>query len=66
METLVALVSNPIILLALIVWELVWKGQALWLSAQKKDKVWFVILLVANTLGILPIIYLVLKKKKKA
>lgn len=43
--------------------ELVLKGFALWRAAKKGDKVWYVALLVLNTLGILPLIYLLLTKK---
>jgi len=37
---------------------LVLKGYALWKSAQAKHQWWFIAILVLNTLGILPIIYL--------
>ncbi len=43
---------------AAIVWSLVWKGIALWKAANKKDKWWFIALLVINTLGILEIAYI--------
>jgi hypothetical protein len=44
------------ILLAL--WELVWKGFALWKASHNNQSGWFIALLVLNTAGILPIIYL--------
>lgn len=54
-------------------WSLVWKGLALWKAgAVKKNVIWFVVLLVVNTLGLLEILYLFwfskikLKKKGKA
>lgn len=46
------------------VWTLVWKGLALWYSAQARHKVWFVVMLIFNTLGLLPIIYLIWFKEK--
>lgn len=46
----------------LVLFELVLKGVSLYKSAQREQKYWFVALLVINTLGILPIIYLVLNK----
>lgn len=46
------------VVFALIIWTLIIKGFALWKAARAEDKVWFVILLVVNTLGILEIIYL--------
>jgi hypothetical protein len=39
-------------------WTLPWKGWALWLAARRKEKVWFIVLLVVNTLAILEIIYI--------
>jgi hypothetical protein len=52
-----------IIIVAL--WDVFWKGWALWRSAQRGQKWWFVALLILNTMGILPIIYLVFFSKKK-
>lgn len=44
--------------LIIIAWVMVWKGLALWFSAQNKQKGWFIAILILNTLGLLPIIYL--------
>jgi len=49
--------------------ELVLKGYTLWLSARKGQSVWFIFLLIVNSIGILPIIYLLINgraSKKKA
>jgi len=43
---------------AVVIWSIVWKGLALWRSARTDSKVWFVVFLVVNTLGILEILYL--------
>jgi len=40
------------------------KGYALWLSAKRDQKWWFIVLLVVNTAGILEIIYIVFFAKK--
>jgi len=49
----------PLWLLTIIlVWSLVWKGLALWKSSKKNSPIWFVVLLVVNTIGILEILYL--------
>lgn len=48
----------------LAVWELVWKGLALWRAAKRDEKGWFVALLVVNTVGIFPIIYLLVTNGK--
>ncbi len=41
-----------------VVWEMVWKGIALWRAGGNGHLVWFIVLLIFNTLGILPIIYI--------
>lgn len=47
-----------------VLWTFVWKGLALWRSAGLRQKWWFIIILVVNTLGILEIIYLFFVAKK--
>jgi len=46
-------------------WTIPWKGWALWRSARKEDKVWFVVLLLVNTLGLLEILYIFVLSKEK-
>ncbi len=45
-------------LLLVVLWSIFWKGLALWHSAQRGQRWWFIIMLVINTAGILEIIYL--------
>ena len=45
-------------IVVVLLWSLVWKGFALWRAASRGEKVWFVVFLVVNTLGILEIVYL--------
>jgi len=52
------------VLLLIILWVLPWKGYALWVSAHKEDKVWFILLLILNTFAILEIIYVFFIAKK--
>jgi hypothetical protein len=54
--------NNPWIFFALTLWELTWKGFALWYSARNKQLPWFIAVLVINSVGILPIIYILLLK----
>jgi len=53
------------LLILLSVWELVWKGFGLWYSAQYKQKGWFMVMLLLNTAGLLPIVYLIWFKPKQ-
>lgn len=45
-------------------WELYWKGRGLWKAAQHKQLHWFIAMLVLNTIGLLPILYLGLWQRK--
>ena len=47
-----------IIIITLCLWELYWKYKALWLCAKKNDKTWFLVILIFNSIGIIPIYYL--------
>ena len=62
--------STPILALLIIlaIWELIWKGIALWKAARNNHKAWYVAILILNTAGILPIFYIYVfsKKKKKS
>lgn len=59
--------TNPqlsaLILLILVLWELFWKGIALWKAARESQRYWFIAILILNTAGILPILYIFLFKK---
>ena len=55
----IALNSTQFALLSLLaIWALVWKGWALWRAGRNNQKVWFVVLLLVNSLGVLDIVYL--------
>ena len=63
------LFTNPIIITLIVVvaiWDAIWKLIGLWKSARNNDLVWFVCIAIFNTVGILPIIYILSKKKKEA
>ena len=48
-----------------LVWSLAWKLLALWKSARKGSVIWFIILALLNTVGILPILYIFAFSKLK-
>ena len=55
-DTELALLIGGVVLLAL--WDLAWKAVAMWEAAKERDKLWFVLLLLINSIGIVPILYL--------
>jgi len=52
------------VLIVLALWETVWKGIALWKCGRHNQLTWFVLVLILNTVGILPIVYLLFFQKK--
>lgn len=55
----------PWLLAVVVTWSLFWKGLALWKSARRNKSLWFVVLLVVNTIGILEILYIFLFSEMK-
>lgn len=53
----------PLIII-LILWDFIWKVVAMWKSARNKHLGWFICIAILNTLGILPIIYILLHRQK--
>lgn len=58
-------ILHPWWLILLAFWELPWKGIALYRAARMGSRLWFVILLIVNTVGILPILYIFVFSKNK-
>lgn len=58
-----ALLIPVIILLAL--WDGVWKTIGMWKSARNKQLAWFICIAIFNTVGILPIIYVMWGQKDR-
>ena len=53
------------ILVTLMIWEGVWKLIALWKAARNKHLAWFICIALINTVGILPIIYILMNKNQE-
>lgn len=47
-----------VLVIILAIWEIVWKGLGLWKAARNNHAGWFAAILIFNTLGILPILYI--------
>jgi hypothetical protein len=45
------------IIVVLSIWESIWKAIALYKAGGNKDLAWFIFIFIFNTVGILPIIY---------
>ena len=54
-----------VLLICIAIWDLIWKLTAMWKASKRNSKIWFGVLMVFNTVGILPIIYHLCTKKKK-
>ena len=53
------------IMCLIFVWTYIWKLLALWKSARKGSAVWFIVLALVNTVGILEILYIFVFSKMK-
>lgn len=54
-----------LLLIIILVWGLIWKGIALWKCGRNNQLAWFLFILIFNTVGIIPIIYLAFFQKKE-
>ena len=53
------------VIVPVVIWSLFWKALALWHAARRGSGVWFIVLLLINTVGILDIVYLIMIGKLK-
>ena len=54
-----------LLIIALMIWSLIWKLVAMWKSARNSQTAWFIVLGIVNTIGILDILYIYVFSKKK-
>lgn len=47
-----------------VLWTLPWKGYALWTAAKKSQRIWFIVIIIFNTFGLLEIFYVFFIAKK--
>lgn len=57
--------QNALLVGVVVLWDLVWKGLALWKASRAGSKWWFIAILVLNTSGLLPIIYIFMISKEE-
>jgi len=66
MEKFSTLSAGFIVLIVILsLWDAVWKIIGLWKSARNNHLAWFICIAIFNTIGILPIIYILTHKEKK-
>jgi hypothetical protein len=53
----------PVIVI-LAIWDSVWKLIAMWKAARNNHLAWFICIFIFNTIGILPIIYILTHKQE--
>jgi|GEM_PF-2911717 len=49
----------PLIIIC-VLWDVVWKLIAMWKAARNNDLAWFICIALLNTMGLIPIIYILL------
>lgn len=52
------------LLITLVIWEAIWKLIALWRAARNNNLTAFILIALINSVGILPISYLLMQRKK--
>jgi small basic protein len=63
LQDMTTMLSVWLVIMVLAIVDAVLKAFALWRSARKNQTGWFICLFVFNTVGILPLIYLLLNRK---
>ena len=59
---------SPIFVAALVLlalWSYIWKGVALWKAARRDQPLWYIVILVFNTAGILEILYILIYARRQ-
>jgi len=59
------LVAFVTVVILLAIWDGIWKLIALWKSARHDQLAWFICLAIFNTIGILPILYILFFQKSR-
>lgn len=54
------------VIIILAVWDSVWKFIAMWKAARASHLAWFICIAIFNTIGILPIIYILTHREAKS
>lgn len=58
-------IGSFLLLAVVVIWSATWKIIALWKAARKKHIVWFIVLALINTIGIMEILYIYIFSEMK-
>lgn len=61
---LIAFLTPLFVVLA--IWDGIWRLIAMWKAGRNNELAWFICLAIFSTVGILPIIYILISKNKKS
>jgi hypothetical protein len=53
------------LIIVLAIWDGVWKLIGMWKAARNNHMVWFIVIALVNSLGIVPILYIQMNKKRR-
>jgi len=59
------LIAFIAVIVLLAIWDAIWKTIAMWKSARHNQLAWYICLVIFNTAGILPILYILFFQKTK-
>jgi len=54
------------LIIVLVIWDGIWKLVGLWKSARNNDMTWFIIIALISSVGIVPIIYILMFQPRQA
>jgi hypothetical protein len=52
------------LIIVLAIWEAIWKLVGMWKAGRNNQLGWFICIALINTIGILPIVYLIRQRKR--
>jgi hypothetical protein len=62
---MIGIFSNYIFLIITLLWILPWMTWSLWRAARNNQRIWFIALIIFQTIGILPILYIFVFQKNR-
>lgn len=52
------------IIILIVLWDAIWKLIALWKAARNNHHIWFILIGIINSVGILPLVYILLYNRR--